>query len=246
MIPAAVHSLFDRVDWKEVHEWLSPAIAFASVSWAIRESRAKNREVAARADDAKKYTQALETVIEYGRFVQHLEGVDKRVGVVSEQLERIAKRTADIADLASKQIDAAMTSLAKVSAAAMEVAQELTQIGRTALRAQRDSFRAHKQLVSEIGGQEQDTWELPEYEGQVGVFVPEGPLREKLLQWLGAATQTSQTIRADTFFAKYAANYDITAVAQELSRMAKEGLVAITKPLGPSSIITFLRRNGGA
>jgi methyl-accepting chemotaxis protein len=246
MILATAHSLFDRVDWQEIREWLSPAIAFASVAWAIRESRARSREVAARADDAKKYTQALETVIEYGRFVQHLEGVDKRVGVVSEQLERIAKRTADIADLASKQIDAAMSSLAKVSAAAMEVAQELTQIGRTALRAQRDSFRAHKQLVGEIGGREQDTWELPEYEGQVGVLIPEGSLHEKLLQWLDEATQTSQTIRADTFFTKYAGNHNIMAVAEELSRMEKEGRVAITKPLGPSSVITLFRRSGGA
>jgi hypothetical protein len=243
VIPALAYSVFDRINWKELREWLSPTIAFVSVCWAIRESRAKSRETAARADDAKKYTNALETVIEYGRFVQHLEGVDKRVGLVSDQLERIAKRTADIADLASKQIDAAMGSLAKVSAAAMEVAQQLTQIGRTALRAQRDSFRAHKQLVGEIGGQDQDTWELPEYEGQVGLYIPDGSLRSKVLEWLDESTQSSETIRADRFFTQYAANQNIMAVAQELSRMQKDGLLTITRPLGAGSTITFLRNN---
>jgi hypothetical protein len=241
---ALAYGVFDRIDWKELREWLSPTIAFVSACWAIRESRAKSREAAGRADDAKKYTNALETVIEYGRFVQHLEGVDKRVGLVSDQLERIAKRTADIADLASKQIDAAMSSLAKVSAAAMEVAQQLTQIGRTALRAQRDSFRAHKQLVGEIGGQDQDTWELPEYEDQVGVYISEGSLRSKVLQWLDEATRSSETIRADRFFSEYASSQNIMAVAQELSSMQKEGLLTITKPLGPTSTITYKNNRG--
>jgi methyl-accepting chemotaxis protein len=152
-----LNDLLGQVDWKAVREWLSPLIAFMSVCWAIRESRLKRREIAARADDAKKYTEALATVIEYGRFVQHLEGVDKRVGDVADQLSQItikaadiATKTAAIAETAALQTGEALKSLAMVSAAAKEVAEQLTQIGRTALRAQRDAVRAHKNLVGEI------------------------------------------------------------------------------------------------
>jgi methyl-accepting chemotaxis protein len=135
--------LVNQIDWGKVREWLSPLISFlalvvsvVSVRRAIRESRAKAAEAAARAADAKKYTETLETIIQYGKFVQHLEGVDKRVGSVADQLAGIAERTREVIELADRQIGESVKSLATAAEAATEISQQLAEISRTALRAQ--------------------------------------------------------------------------------------------------------------
>jgi hypothetical protein len=143
-----MNAILASVDWTEVREWLSPAIAFFSVFWAIRESRAKSREQRDRADDQRKYTQALETVIRYGHFVQHLEGVKGGIGDITKQLSAIAHDAAEGVETATTQIQVGVASLAAASTAAREIADQLNEIGRIALRSQRDSHRAHKDLIN--------------------------------------------------------------------------------------------------
>ena len=145
--PLLMNRIFSMIDWKEVREWLSPLIAFFSVCWAVHESRAKTREQRARVDDQRKYTEALETVIRYGHFVQHLEGVKGGIGDVTRQLSEIANQATIGVQAATSAIRNAVESLAAASEAAKEIAEQLNEIGKVALRAQRDSLHAHRDLL---------------------------------------------------------------------------------------------------
>jgi|SRR5579864_6613204 len=139
---------------KDIPPWLSSAFALGSLfvamvtaTIAVREAKAKARESEARADEQKKYREMLETVIKYGKFVQHIKGVDDRIGDVADKLDSIAQRTLHSVDTSSAQIEKSVKSLASAANAAEDIAAQLREIGQVALRAQRDSLKAHQQLL---------------------------------------------------------------------------------------------------
>jgi hypothetical protein len=132
-------------------EWIANIIALASCAVAIIAARTAIKEAQAKAEDAKKHSEALETVIKAAGYLQYLKGVDGSIVSAVQQLESIAKRTGEITELASRQIQESIGHLRNASLAAEEIAKQLRQIGSVTLRAQRDSVKAHKELLQELG-----------------------------------------------------------------------------------------------
>lgn len=139
---------------KDAPPWLSATFALGSLlvaiitaTIAVREARAKAREAQARSAEQEKYREMLETVVKYGKFVQHIKGVDDRIANVADKLDSIADRTLKAVDAGTTQITKSVESLARAASAANDIANQLREIGQVALRSQRDSLRAHQQLL---------------------------------------------------------------------------------------------------
>jgi len=181
------------IDLAKIQPWASPAVAFLSfvvsvisVRVAIIEARKKAKEAQARVEEGKKYTEALEAIINSSIYVSSLKGVEEntenaaahlqamaaRAKEISEQattqikqsvsdlaevafsareiprhLASIAEQTEKVTRLVGSQIEASVAVLTKATEAAERVAKQLTRIGKVAFRAQRDSLRAHTELI---------------------------------------------------------------------------------------------------
>jgi hypothetical protein len=102
------------------------------------------------------YSKFLQNLEEYGRFLEHLKGVDERVGNVTEKLSEISDRVAGSVKAAGDQITKSMESLVGAAGHAEEIAKQLQHLGSVALRAQRDSVRAHDRLLIKINKADHD------------------------------------------------------------------------------------------
>lgn len=120
---------------------LSLLVALKSVSIAIRESRAKALEAEGRSEDARRYAEALTVAIRAGN-------------TMPQYLQRIAEQTSEVTELARKQIQETIGHLKHACDAADEIARELTQIGNEARRSQRDSVKAHQELLKVSGARQ--------------------------------------------------------------------------------------------
>jgi len=125
-------------------DWISEGIAFLSLlvavvcaRIAVKESKAKEREAKARVAEARKYIEALDTVISAG-------------GSMPQHLESIANKTKEFTELARREIEKSVEHLRKATHASEEISDHLRNIGNVALRAQRDSLRAHRALIKAI------------------------------------------------------------------------------------------------
>jgi len=134
-----LHTLLNKFleDPNAVVASLALAVSIVCAAIAVREARAKAREAGERLEDAKQYRRALETVIRAGDSMpRHLEG--------------IAEQTSEIVDLATREIKESVEHLKKASRATEEICKVLRDVGNVALRAQRDSARAHRELLGKI------------------------------------------------------------------------------------------------
>ena len=140
----ALHTLLRKFieDPNAVVASLALVVSIVCAWIAVREARAKARESRERLEDAKQYRRALETVIRAGDSMpRHLEG--------------IAEQTSEIVTLATSEIKDSVEHLKRASEATEEICKVLRDVGNVALRAQRDSARAHRELLSKIVADDQ-------------------------------------------------------------------------------------------
>jgi methyl-accepting chemotaxis protein len=128
------------------------AVVSSLVAWG--ESRA-------RAKDVKQYAAALEAVINAGQYVTHLRGMEERMASlnsafeqfgrvviqVSEHMKQTAASTRGVVELANKHIEGALKNVETATAAITDISKSLTDVANAARQSQRESLRAHKELM---------------------------------------------------------------------------------------------------
>ena len=77
------------------------------------------------------------------KFVKHLEGMEDRMGSVSEHLENIINRTNSVTETATKQIEKSLEHLRKATCAMEEISSHLRKIAKNAYKTQ---YHANKHI----------------------------------------------------------------------------------------------------
>jgi methyl-accepting chemotaxis protein len=158
------------------HLWVA-VTALAAVGSAV----VALAEARARTKDAKQYAKALDAVINAGQYVIHLRGMEERmtslnskfeqlgsvIYSVSEHMKETATASREMVDLATTHIESALGNIERATSAVNNISQSLTDIANAARRSQRDSVRAHSELMKELTAQKT-------LDGSRGGHPPEG------------------------------------------------------------------------
>jgi len=130
---------------------ISALTAIVATVIAVREARAKAKQAKQHAAETRQYAAALNTVIKYGQYMKYLEGADENIGQAARHLGELAEESKEVVGLASKEIRDSVCHLRSLTASADSVARDLRTISAVTLRAQRDSLRAHRELLRQEG-----------------------------------------------------------------------------------------------
>jgi methyl-accepting chemotaxis protein len=161
--------------------------AAASAVAAVVAAIVAIKEARSRAQEAQRYSRALEAVIDAGQYVVHLRGLEERmaslnkqfesvgylierlgstVNGVANELQKVAQSTQQVVELASRHIVQSVQNLDAATEAVRDISRSLIEIAKSARQSQRDSLRARKELRDGLGSE-------TSYEGRDAKSGPE-------------------------------------------------------------------------